>query len=59
MKKSAVTHAIAFSLGLGTGAILVTKGCPPTPAPAGQPAKEEPKIEAKTETKADAKPEVQ
>lgn len=34
--KSAASHLAAFALGVLVGAIAVTKGCPPVPAPADQ-----------------------
>lgn len=38
MAKLTITHALAFILGIGTGMLIVAKGCPPVPVPAAQPA---------------------
>jgi hypothetical protein len=44
-RKYTLLHVIgAFALGIATGALAVTKGCPPVPAPAGQPAQPKPQI---------------
>lgn len=63
--KSAFSHFMAFTLGIGFGFLLASK-CPPTPVPTAQPpipappkveepSKSEPKIEIKIEPKSETK----